>query len=674
MRWPKLAALALACLSMSLLLAPGGALAAVVNHPFLGVGSGRYEDACGLALDNGSLFVSDFYHDAIDLPGGGTISPAGGPCKLALDSAGDLYVNEWHRAVVKYEASELVAGTGQVIDEAEPTGVAVERSSGDVFVAHRTYVAEYSSAGALLATIGAGHLGEAYGVAVSEFPATAGFLYVPDAAADTVKVFNPTASLTAPVAELDGAGTPQEGFRDLVDSEVVVDNNPESPSYGHVYVLDAVGHGLSEHPAGVLDEFNAAGEYRGQITGFTDAEPSGVAIGEGGNVAVTSGNSEGSAVFTYGPTAPAMRLAVTHSGAGGGSVNSSPVGIRCESACAAEFNEGQTVTLFAIPDAHSALAGWSVSGAEPCPGKGSCTVLMSANAEVTADFEAPTQETLTVATTGAGQGSVSSEPAGVLCPTNCEEHFAQGRQVTLTATPGAHSRFVGWGGPDCDESTQLTCKVEMTSAKALSAKFEPIPQLSLGVSRTGDGQGTVTSFPPGISCPGACSGQFDEGSTTYLLAAPAPGSGFAGFSGAGCIGTATICAVPMSAAQSVRAEFTGGARGPGGGAAAVASSLRVSVQRADGRSAAVTVTSGEPGTLVASGADLAPRERVIGAGATTLRLKLNRRGSRLLRHRHQLRASVTLGFLPAAAAAGTTRRLTLRFGGVRRGNLDRKGR
>ena len=95
-------------------------------------------------------------------------------------------------------------------------------------------------------------------------------------------------------------------------------------------MLDAIGHGKSEHPEAVLDEFNAAGDYRGQITGFTDAEPSGIAFQEGThNVYVTSGNSEGSAVFVYGPTAPAHTLKVTKTGSGGGTVTSSPAGIDC---------------------------------------------------------------------------------------------------------------------------------------------------------------------------------------------------------------------------------------------------------------------------------------------------------------------------------------------------------
>jgi hypothetical protein len=547
---------------------PGSAVAAA-NHPFLGVvGQASYEDACGVGLFGGGLYVSDYLHDAIDLPSG-SIAPAEDPCKLAFDGAGDLYVNQWHRAVVKYPSSELKAGADQVIDAAQPTGVAVQVSSGNVFVAHRTYVAEYDSTGGLLATIGSGHLGEAYGVAVSEYPATAGRLYVPDASTHTVKVFDPGSSLTTPIGEISGAPTPQGKFRYLVDAEVVVDNNPVSPSYGHVYVLDAIGHGLSEHPEAVLDEFNSGGEYRGQIGGFTDAEPSGVAIEPAsGNVLVTSGNSEGSAVFKYGPTSAARHLKLVKSGVGAGLVTSSPSGIACGEACAAEVNEGQAVTLFASPDGQSTFAGWTVTGAAPCPGKGSCTVPMSNNVEVTAQFEEPVQQTLTVGATGSGQGAVTSEPAGIACPTSCEEHFAQGRLVTLTAAPGPHSRFVGWGGPDCDESIALTCKVEMTGGKAITAQFEAIPQLSLDVTLNGSGQGAVGSFPDGVSCPGSCSGAFDEGSTVYLLAAPAPGSQFAGFSGGGCGGAATVCAVTMAGVENVSATFTGTAAGPAQGTAA----------------------------------------------------------------------------------------------------------
>lgn len=554
---PRLAA---AIVALCALLAPGQALAAA-NHPFLGpVGPADYQNACGLAFGPGGLFVSNYGADAIEGPTTVTgEAPRGGPCKLAFDPAGDLYVNNWHRNVVRYEAGHLETGAYEVIDPepanaAEaPTGLAVDPVSGDLYVVHRTFVSRYAAPvheGETPATIGADAGAAYYGIAYSNFPATQGRLYVPDAATHTVKVFD--SSTATELEPISGEAGPQGGFRDLLDSEALVDNNPSSSSYGHLYVLDNLGTAAGGAAEGALDEFNSEGDYRGQIKGFTDAGPSGIAIeAASGNVLVTSGGSEGSAVFKYGPTAPARKLIVAKTGSGGGTVRSRPAGIVCGQACAAEFNEGEKVELFAAADAHSVFKGWSGGG---CVGAGSCTVLMSATTEVQAEFEEPTQETLSVSLTGAGEGSVTSEPAGLSCPGACVQHFNEGRLVTLTAKPASGSRFVEWLGVGCDEGTQPTCQVAMGQAESIAARFEPIPVQTLAVSVTGSGQGTVTSEPSGISCPPLCGAGFGEGTEVTLIASAAPGSDFAGWSGA-CSGTAAACTVTMSAAESLGAEF-----------------------------------------------------------------------------------------------------------------------
>jgi Divergent InlB B-repeat domain len=544
-----------------LLAAPGGALGAA-NHPFLGVvGPADHEDACGLAFGPGGLYVSDYGANAIEGPT--TITgeaPQGGPCKIAFDPAGDLYVNNWHRDVVRYEAGVLTTGAYEVIDPepadaAEaPTGLAVDPVSGDLYVAHRTFISRYAApvhAGEAPTTIGMNAGAAYYGIAYSNFPATLGRLYVPDAATHTVEVFDPATSTTTPVEEVTGEAGPQGGFHDLLDSEALVDNESSSPSYGHFYVLDRIGREpVTGTPEGVLDEFNGEGEYRGQIKGFTDAGPSGIAIeAVTDNVLLTSGGAEGSAVYKYGPAAPARKLTVAKVGTGGGAVRSQPAGIACGSACAAEYTEGEKVELFAAPDAHSVFKGWSGGG---CTGAGSCTLLMSAATEVQTEFEEPTQETLTVSVSGAGAGTVKSEPAGLSCAGACSEHFNQGRLVTLTAAPAPGSRFAGWSGGGC--SGVAACQVTMAEARSVAADFEPIPALPLTISVTGTGAGTVTSGPSGLSCPGVCAAGFGEGSVVTLIASAAPGSVFAGWSG-GCAGTTPICAVTISAAQSVGAGF-----------------------------------------------------------------------------------------------------------------------
>src|SRR5947199_1360380 len=76
-------------------------------------------------------------------------------------------------------------------------------------------------------------------------------------------------------------------------------------------------------------------------------------------------------------------LSVTLEGAGGGTVTSSPAGINCGTACAATYDSGTVVTLTARPDSLSTFGGWRGGG---CSGTGSCTVTLTGNTTVTADF------------------------------------------------------------------------------------------------------------------------------------------------------------------------------------------------------------------------------------------------------------------------------------------------
>jgi hypothetical protein len=89
---------------------------------------------------------------------------------------------------------------------------------------------------------------------------------------------------------------------------------------------------------------------------------------------------------------------------------------------------------------------------------------------------------------------------------------------------------------------------------------------SLSVSLLGPG--TVTSSPPGISCPGTCKANFAAGSSVALSEVPASGWNFLRWDGA-CFGPGG-CAVTMTSNQSVMATFwTDG--GSGTGASAIAS-------------------------------------------------------------------------------------------------------
>jgi hypothetical protein len=79
------------------------------------------------------------------------------------------------------------------------------------------------------------------------------------------------------------------------------------------------------------------------------------------------------------------------------------------------------------------------------------------------------------------------------------------------------------------------------------------PSQTLNVSLAGAGAGAVGGGGPGILCPFSCTGRYPQGQVEILRAQPAPGVGFAGFSGA-CTGTAA-CEVVLGHDQTVTATF-----------------------------------------------------------------------------------------------------------------------
>jgi hypothetical protein len=359
---------------------------------------------CGLAVDSAaSVYVSDYYHDRIAVVAPNAFfkvnipdaDPLNGPCGLAVDPAGNLYVNSFHGKVTKYTPSAYppTAGTvyaSQPFDSGTATGVAVDPADGRVLVDHRTYVAVYEPSGLPVMDggeplkLGLGSLVDAYGVAVSGYAPTEGDVYVADAATDTIKVFAPDDPL-AVASVIDGKGLPGGRFASLHDAVVDVEK-----ATGHIFVTDNLqGNGVERQRVAV-HEFNAAGEYRGglpQSTVLTESEPTGLVVDETpsslqGRVYVTSGNDSQASVEVFGKAAPAHRLHVALTGSGEGSVSSTPAGIACPGACAAEFTEGEAVRLEAIPASGSSFVGWTGD----CQGTGECEFNLASDKSVEAEF------------------------------------------------------------------------------------------------------------------------------------------------------------------------------------------------------------------------------------------------------------------------------------------------
>jgi Fe-S cluster biogenesis protein NfuA len=158
-------------------------------------------------------------------------------------------------------------------------------------------------------------------------------------------------------------------------------------------------------------------------------------------------------------------------------------------------------------------------------------------------------QNLTVSITGAGQ--VAGNPAGISCGPDCEEAYATGTAVTLTANPANGNAFIGWGGACA--GTGSTCTVTMDAAKSVSAGFAPV--YTVTVTNQRKSYGTVISDPSGIDCGSACSLTVLGGATVTLTAKPVNGRRFYRWSGA-CRGYSTTCVLSnITVDQSVTATF-----------------------------------------------------------------------------------------------------------------------
>jgi hypothetical protein len=238
---------------------------------------------------------------------------------------------------------------------------------------------------------------------------------------------------------------------------------------------------------------------------------------------------------------------LTVSVTGSGTVASNPSGISCPSTCSHIFTGGSQVTLTPTPASGWVFSSWG--GA--CSGGGGCTAQMNAAESVTATFVQDVALSVSVT----GSGSVTSSPAGINCPSTCSANFTPATQVTLTATPASDWNFSGWGGA-C--SGVGNCVVTMSAAQSVTATFVQT-QYTLNVSVAGNG--TVTSSPPGISCPSVCTMNYASGTPVMLTATPTGGATFNGWGGA-CSGNGS-CLVTMTSLEAVTAMFSSsGGGGP----------------------------------------------------------------------------------------------------------------
>ena len=275
------------------------------------------------------------------------------------------------------------------------------------------------------------------------------------------------------------------------------------------YTLDNTAPTLAiTGPSGLVSgAFTATFTFSEAVTGF---EPGDMAVSNG----AASGLSGSGAVYTATIAPAADGLVTVSSGAGAatdaaGNINTAatplsvtndqtaptvtiagpagPVGAPFE--VTVSFSE--PVTGFALGDI--AVGNGSASNLTGSDASYTATITAAADGAVTVDVAqgvandaagngnaAATRfsvvrntvpQTLTVSRVGVGSGRVTSNAAGIDCGSDCEEGYAIGTSVTLTATADTGSSFASWTDGPCTGSTNSTCAVTMSANQAVSARF-----------------------------------------------------------------------------------------------------------------------------------------------------------------------------------------------------------
>ncbi len=260
-------------------------------------------------------------------------------------------------------------------------------------------------------------------------------------------------------------------------------------------------------------------------------------------------------------------------GNGTGSVSTMPSGLACGVGCAsnsAYFDHGSTIGFMAAASADSTFAGWGGDCSGTAPGT---QIVVDGQKTCTAEFQLR-RHRIVINASGSGLGSISSDygpPLNWSYPLGGTQRVVDdivpGADVTITASVNDpmqdHVFFEtcgSLGGVVTGQYTgTATCTLQdIQQDYVISVKLDYgvvlFPGRTLSISRTGSGNGTVTSVPTGIDCGPTCSSTFAFESDVKLTAVPDGHSLFVGWGG-DCPAGNGDATVKMDNNRSCTAEF-----------------------------------------------------------------------------------------------------------------------
>lgn len=267
------------------------------------------------------------------------------------------------------------------------------------------------------------------------------------------------------------------------------------------------------------------------------------------------------------------QLTIQTTGSGGGRVRSQPTGIDCGSDCVAYFSPNETITLHPLSDIDSEFIGWS--GNDICDDNvtaGIPEIVITEDITCIATFQL-SAVTLSVAKNGSGDGTITSDIAGIDCGADCDESYEVGTDITLTASPDANSQFVSWSGTgNCSTASQSNSNVTSLTINQDSnctANFGPVSSngdVTLTVVILGGPDaGVVTdseSSTPNMFCLNTnettttCTAVYAAGSVVDLFSTAYAPNNNVSLTNCDSISEVGVCRITMTQDETVSATFS----------------------------------------------------------------------------------------------------------------------
>jgi uncharacterized repeat protein (TIGR02543 family) len=209
----------------------------------------------------------------------------------------------------------------------------------------------------------------------------------------------------------------------------------------------------------------------------------------------------------------------------------SPSGAGAVTPATGKFDYGTQLNVTATANTGYQFTGWS--GSAGCTGTGPCSVTITSDQSVTANFKL-VQYTLTTGTSPSVAGTITPASGG---------KYDHNSRVTVTAGANPGYQFTGWTGA-CNGTGP--CTVTMIADQSVTANFTLL-QYTLTTGANPNAAGTVTP---------ASGNKYNYGTTVTVATTTNPGYQFTGWSGSGgCTGTSP-CSVQMTSDKSATANFT----------------------------------------------------------------------------------------------------------------------